>query len=156
MLQAEPFTNAAADPAEAGYNYVMPANVNPAEKETWKKSETDAAASKCLHVNSVSRQVVLRRTLRVKMFSKGQDVQPSTKVREGRCMVNGARSGLRMLRLVNTPVADEYEIRSSAGGCWQPEPEASAGDAATADDGVSIISVSSASSSSAVLQRWRI
>ena len=149
MLQAEPFTNAAADPAEAGYNYVMPANVNPAEKETWKKSETDAAASKCLHVNSVSRQVVTPHT-------KGQDVQPSTKVREGRCMVNGARSGLRMLRLVNTPVADEYEIRSSAGGCWQPEPEASAGDAATADDGVSIISVSSASSSSAVLQRWRI
>ena len=149
MLQAEPFTNAAADPAEAGYNYVMPANVNPAEKETWKKSETDAAASKCLHVNSVSRQVVTSHT-------KGQDVQPITKVREGRCMVNGARSGLRMLRLVNTPVADEYEIRSSAGGCWQPEPEASAGDAATADDGVSIISVSSASSSSAVLQRWRI
>ena len=149
MLQAEPFTNAAADPAEAGYNYVMPANVNPAEKETWKKSETDAAASKCLHVNSVSRQVVTPHT-------KGQDVQPITKVREGRCMVNGARSGLRMLRLVNTPVADEYEIRSSAGGCWQPEPEASVGDAATADDGVSIISVSSASSSSAVLQRWRI
>ena len=79
-----------------------------------------------------------------------------TKVREGSCMVSGARSRLRMFRLVNTSAADEYGIRSVWGACWQPEAEAGADDAETAADGVPITSVSNASGCDAVLQRWRI
>ena len=79
-----------------------------------------------------------------------------TKVREGSCMVSGARSRLRMFRLVNTSAADEYGIRSVWGACWQPEAEAGADDAETAADGVSIISVSNASGCGSVLQGWRI
>ena len=95
VLQAAPFTNAAAGPSEAGYFYVVPANVNPAEQETWKKSETDVAGGKCLYVSSVSR----------------------TKVREGSCMVGGVRLSSRVFKLVNTSVADEYGIRSFGGAC---------------------------------------
>ena len=94
MLQAEPFTNAASGPTEAGYFYVVPANVNPAEEDSWKKSlssqEIEVTGSKCSYVDSVSR----------------------TKVREGSCMVSGARSSSRVFKLVNTSVADEYGIRS--------------------------------------------
>ena len=137
MLQAEPFSNAASGPTEAGYFYVMPANVNPAEKDSWKKSlssqETEVAASRCLYVTSVEVSSVSR-----------QAVQPSTKVREGSCMVSGARSSSRVSRLVNTPAADEYGIRSVGGGCWQPVAEAGEDDAETAADGVSIVSVSNA------------
>ncbi len=89
MLQAEPFSNAASGPTEAGYFYVIPANVNPAEKDSWKKSlnsqETEVAASRCLYVSRVTH----------------------TKVREGSCMVSGARSSSRVFKLVNTSVADE-------------------------------------------------
>ena len=147
ILQAEPFTNAASGPTEVGYFYVMPANVNPADKETWKKSlssqETEVAASRCLYVSSVEVSSVSR-----------QAVQPSTKVREGSCMVSGARSSSRVFKLVNTSVADEYGIRSFGGACWQPK--AGADDAEAAADGVSIVSVSNASGCGAVLQSWRI
>ena len=139
VLQSEPFSNAAVGPTEAGYFYVMPANVNPAEKESWKKSlssqETEVAGSKCLYVDSVSTR---------------------KEVREGSCMVSGARSSSRVFRLVNTPAADEYGIRSVGGGCWQPEAEAGGDDAETAADGVSIVSVFNASGCDAVLQWWRI
>ena len=134
MLQAEPFTNAASGPTEAGYNYVMPANVDPAEKATWKKSETDAAGGKCLYVGSVSR----------------------TKVREGSCMESGVRLSSRVFKLVNTSVADEYGIRSVWNTCWQPEAKAGADDAEAAADGVPIISVYNASGCGGVLQSWRI
>ncbi len=110
----------------------MLANVNPSYKETWQKSETDAAGGRCLYVDSVSR----------------------TKVREGNCMVSGARSSSRVFKLVNTSVADEYGIRSVWDACWQPK--AGADDAETAADGVPIISVSNASGCGAVLQGWRI
>ena len=110
----------------------MPANVNPAEKETWKKSESDAAGGKCLYVGSVSR----------------------TKVREGSCMEGGVRLSSRVFEFVNTSVADEYGIRSVGGACWQPE--AGGDDAETAADGVSTISVSNASGCGGVLQRWSI
>ena len=115
----------------------MLANVNPAEKETWQKSENQVAGSRCLHVSSVSR----------------------TKVREGSCMVSGARSRSRVFKLVNTSAVDEYGIRSVWGACWQPEAEAGADDAETAADGVYIVSVSSDSGCGGVLQglqRWRI
>ena len=134
MQQAAPFTNAASGPTEAGYFYVVPANVNPSAKETWQKSETDAAAGTCLYVSSVT----------------------STKVREGSCMVGGVRLSSRVFKLVNTSVADEYGIRSVGNTCWQPEAKAGADDAETAADGVSIISVSSASGCGGVLQGWRI
>ena len=110
----------------------MLANVNPSEKETWKKSAPDAAGGRCLYVSSVSR----------------------TKVREGSCMVSGARPRSRVFQLVNTSVADEYGIRSVGGACWQPK--AGGDDAETAADGVSIISASNASGCGDVLQRWRI
>ena len=71
-------------------------------------------------------------------------------------MVGGARSRSRVFRLVNTSVADEYGIRSSAGGCWQPEAKAGGDDAEAAADGVYIVVVSSASGCGGVLQRWRI
>ena len=74
-------------------------------------------------------------------------------------MVSGARLSSRVFKLVNTSVADEYRIRSFGGACWQPEAEAGADDAATAGDGVYIVSVSSASGCGGVLQglqRWRI
>ncbi len=149
VLQAEPFSNAASGPTESGYFYVMPANVNPADKDSWKKSlssqETEVAASRCLYVTSFEVSSVSR-----------QAVQPSTKVREGSCMVSGARLSSRVFQLVNTSVADEYGIRSVWGACWQPKAEAGADDAETAADGVSIISVSSASGCGAVLQGWRI
>ncbi len=136
VLQAEPFTNAASGPTEAGYFYVMPANVNPAEKDSWKKSlssqETEVEASRCLYVSRVSR----------------------TKVREVSCMVSGVRLSSRVFQLVNTSVADEYGIRSVWDACWQPK--AGEDDAETAADGVPIISVSSASGCGAVLQSWRI
>ncbi len=128
---------AASGPTEAGYYYVMPANINPADQETWKKSENQVAASKCLHVSSVTR----------------------TKVREGSCMEGGARSSSRVFKLVNTSAVDEYGIRSSGGACWQPEAKAGADDAETAADGVYIVSVSSDSGCGGVLQglqRWRI
>ncbi len=132
VLQAEPFTNAASGPTEAGYFYVVPANVNPSAKETWQKSETDAAGGKCLYVSSVT----------------------STKVREGSCMVGGVRLSSRVFKLVNTSVADEYGIRSVWNTCWQPK--AGDDDAETAADGVSIVSVLNSSGCDAVLQRWRI
>ena len=110
----------------------MLANVNPSEKETWKKSAPDAAGGRCLYVSSVSR----------------------TKVREGSCMVGGVRLSSRVFELVNTSVADEYGIRSFGGACWQPK--AGGDDAETAADGVSIISASNASGCGDVLQRWRI
>jgi len=112
----------------------MLANVNPAEEETWQKSESDVAASRCLYVSSVSR----------------------TKVREGSCMVGGARSSSRVFKLVNTSAADEYGIRSVWNTCWQPEAKAGGDDAETAADRVPIISVSNASGCDAVLQGWRI
>ena len=123
---------AASGPTEAGYYYVMPANINPADQETWKKSENQVAASKCLHVSSVSR----------------------TKVHEGSCMEGGARSSSRVFKLVNTSVADEYGIRSVWNTCWQPE--AGDDDAEAAADGVSIVSVLNSSGCDAVLLRWRI
>ncbi len=137
VLQAAPFTNAADGPTVAGYFYVVPANVNPVVKDSWKKSETEVevAGSRCLYVDSI----VTR-----------------NEVHEGSCMVSGARSRLRMFRLVNTSAADEYGIRSVWGACWQPEAEAGADDAETAADGVPITSVSNASGCDAVLQRWRI
>ena len=113
----------------------MLANVNPSYKETWQKSEPDAAGGRCLYVDSVSTR---------------------KEVREGSCMVSGARSGSRVFRLVNTPAADEYGIRSVWGACWQPEAEAGGDDAETAADGVSIVSVFNASGCDAVLQWWRI
>ncbi len=137
VLQAAPFTNAASGPTEAGYFCVMLANVNPADKETWQKSENQVAGGRCLHVSSVSR----------------------TKVREGSCMVSGARSSSRVFKLVNTSAVDEYGIRPVGDACWQPEAEASGGRCATAADGVYIVSVSSASGCGGVLQglqRWRI
>ena len=117
--------------------------MNPSYKETWQKSETDAAGGRCLYVTSVEVSSVSR-----------QAVQPSTKVREGSCMVSGARSRSRVFKLVNTSVADEYGIRSFGGACWQPE--AGGDDAETAADGVPIISVSSASGCGGVWQGWRI
>ena len=69
-------------------------------------------------------------------------------------MIRGARSSLRMFRLVNTSAVDEYGIRSAWGACWQPQ--AGEDDAETAADGVAVISVSNASGCDAVLQRWRI
>ena len=125
---------AASGPTEAGYYYVMPANINPADQETWKKSENQVAASKCLHVSSVTR----------------------TKVREGSCMEGGARSSSRVFKLVNTSAADEYGIRSVWNTCWQPEAKAGGDDAEAAADGVHIISVSNASGCGGVLQSWRI
>jgi len=108
----------------------MLANVNPAEKESWKKSlssqETEVATSRCLYVSRVSR----------------------TKVREGSCMVSGVRLSSRVFQFVNTSVADEYGIRSVWNACWQPEDGED--DAETAADGVSIISVSNASGCGAV------
>jgi len=112
----------------------MPANVNPADQATWKKSESEAAGGRCLYVSSVSR----------------------SEVREGSCMEGGDRSGSRVFQLVNTSVVDEYGIRSFGGACWQPEAEAGADDAETAADGVPIISVSNASGCGGVLQSWRI
>ena len=117
--------------------YVVPADVSPAEEDSWKKSENEVevAGGRCLYVDSI----VTR-----------------NEVHEGRCMVRGARLSTRMFRLVNTSVADEYGIRSVWDACWQPKAEAGADDAETAADGVSIISVSNASGCDAVLQRWRI
>ena len=134
MLQAEPFSNAVDGPTDVGYFYIVPANVNPVEKGSWKKSETDVAASRCLYVGSAS----------------------GSEVREGSCMVSGARSSSRVFRLVNTSAVDEYGIRSVGDGCWQPK--VGDGDAETeiAADGVAIISVSNASGCGGVLQRWRI
>ena len=62
----------------------------------------------------------------------------------------------RVLKLVNTSVADEYRIRSVGDACWQPEAEAGGDDAETAADGVFIVSVSNASGCGSVLQSWRI
>ncbi len=105
VLQAEPFPNAASVPTDAGYSYVTLANVNPDEKDSWKKSlnsqKTEATASRCLYASSVEVSSASR-----------QAVQPSTKVREGSCMVSGARSSSRVFQFVNTSVADEYGIRS--------------------------------------------
>ena len=112
VLQAAPFTNAASGPTEAGYFCVMLANVNPAEKETWQKSENQVAGGRCLHVSSVSRD----------------------EVREGSCMVGGVRLSSRVFKLVNTSVADEYGIRSVWNTCWQPEAKAGADDAEAAAD----------------------
>ncbi len=137
VLQAAPFSNAEDGPTVAGYFYVVPADVSPAEEDSWKKSENEVevAGGRCLYVDSI----VTR-----------------NEVHEGRCMVRGARLSTRMFRLVNTSVADEYGIRSVWDACWQPKAEAGADDAETAADGVSIISVSNASGCDAVLQRWRI
>ena len=140
MLQAAPSTNAATGPTEAGYFYIVPADVYPADQGTWKKSESEAAGGRCLYVGRVSRNGVSR-----------------SEVREGSCMVGGVRLPLRAFKLVNTSVADEYRISSFGGACWQPE--AGADDAETAADGVYIVGVSSASGCGAVLQglqRWRI
>ena len=120
--------------AGGGHVYVMPANVNPVKEETWKKSETDVAASRCLYVGSAS----------------------GSEVREGSCMVSGARSSSRVFKLVNTSVADEYGVRSVWNGCWQPEVGEDDAETETAADGVAVISVSNASGCGAVLQRWRI
>ncbi len=142
VLQAAPSTNAATGPTEAGYFYVVPANVNPADQATWKKSESEAAGGRCLYVDSVSRNGVSR-----------------DEVREGSCMVGGVRLSSRVFKLVNTSAVDEYGIRSSGGACWQLEAEAGADDAETAADGVYIVSVSSDSGCGGVLQglqRWRI
>ena len=134
ILQAEPFSNAAAGPTKAGYFYVMPANVNSADQRSWKKSETEVAASRCLYVGSVS----------------------GSEVREGSCMVSGARSSSRVFRLVNTSVVDEYGIRSVWNGCWQPKVGEDDAETETAADGVAIISVANPLNCGAVLQRWRI
>ena len=69
-------------------------------------------------------------------------------------MVGGVRLSSRVFQVVNTSVVDEYGIRSPGGACWQPK--AGGDDAATAADGVPIISVSSVSGCGGVLQRWRI
>ena len=122
-----------------GYFYVMLANVNPADKETRKKSESEAAGGRCLYAGRVSRNGVSR-----------------SEVGEGSCMVGGVRLSSRVFKLVNTSVADEYRIRSFGGACWQPEAEAGADDAATAADGVYIVSVFSVSGCGGVLQSWRI
>ncbi len=113
---------------------IIPADINPVDKETWQKSAPDAATGKCLYVGSVSR----------------------SEVREGSCMVGGVRLSSRVFELVNTSVADEYGIRSVGGACWQPEAKAGADDAEVAADGVPIISVSNASGCGGVLQGWRI
>ena len=138
ILQAEPFSEEADGPTKAGYFYVMPANVNPDEEETWKKSlsskETEVAASRCLYVGSVS----------------------GSEVREGSCMVSGARSSSRVFKLVNTSVADEYGIRSVGNTCWQPKEGEDDAETETAADGVAIISVANPLNCGAVLQRWRI
>ena len=63
-------------------------------------------------------------------------------------MVSGARSSSRVFKLVDTPVADEYGIRSAWDACWQPK--AGGDDAEAAADGVSIVSVSNASGCDAV------
>ena len=101
VLQAAPFTNAVDGPTTAGYFYVVPANINPAKEDSWKKSEkeVEAAGSRCLYVDSLLTR---------------------DEVHEGRCMIRGARSSLRMFRLVNTSAVDEYGIRSAWGACWQP------------------------------------
>ena len=137
VLQAAPFSNAADGPTVAGYFYVVPANVNPAEEDSWKKSENEVevAGGRCLYVDSI----VTR-----------------NEFHEGRCMVRGSRLSTRMFRLVNTSAVDEYGIRAFWGACWQPKAEAGADDAETAADGVYIVSVSNASGCGDVLQRWRI
>ena len=133
MLQAEPFSNPASDPTEPCYFYVTPANANPADQETWKKDESEVATGRCLYVESIVM---------------------CNEVHEGSCMVGGARSSSRVFQLANTSAVDEYGIRSVGGVCLQPK--AGEDDVATVADGVSVVSVSSASGCGAVLQGWRI
>ena len=136
VLQAEPFSRAADGPTDAGYFYVVPANVNPVDKATWKKSENEVSGGRCLYVGSVSRNGDSR-----------------SEVREGSCMVGGVRLSSRVFKLVNTSAVDEYGIRSVGGACWQPD---GGDDAEAAADGVYIVVVSGASGCGGALQGWRI
>ncbi len=119
-----------------GYFYVLPASVVSGDRVSWAKElsseEGEVDGERCLYVGGAS----------------------GGEVRRGACLVGGARSALRVFRLVGTSVADEYGISSPGGACWRPD--AGADKAATAGEGVRIAGVESADGCGGVSQRWRI